>query len=387
MAFRALGRVLCWNALLTATGLGLLALAGEAWIRTIPSLEPQIQPWVFVPGLGAHYAPHAAIRVISVDFQRTSRTNSMGFLDRKPPSPEAARATCHVAVVGDSFVVARSMALADKFHVQMEKMAARRLPHLDVTTAAYGVVGSGQVHQLAFWDRWLRRRPPRLVVLVAVGNDFAENRPRRVPPYRFGFVQEDDGRFVLAAPFLDGTRWNPGGPVRSAMSALWHRTPPALRPWGAHWIARELSELRTPGNREALPIESARFTALALDQWRERTTQAGAALVVLGSSNMAWERKTPGGANALDQFRRIAEERGIPFVDQVQYVQENWGEGKDVYQIDDALHWPADGHWNAVGHRWAAEALVDHVARNPQVCAGRGRCPGADLEREDGRCE
>ena len=371
MARRAVARVLCWNALLTVAGLGLLALAGEAWIRTIPSLEPEIQPWVFVPGIGTHYAPHAALRVTSIDFQRTSRTNSMGFLDREPSSPEAARATCHVAVVGDSFVVARSMALADKFHVQLEKTAARRLPHLDVTTAAYGVVGSGQVHQLAFWDKWLRRRPPRLVVLVAVGNDFAENRPRRAPPYRFGFVQEDDGRFVLAAPFLEGTPSNPGGPVRSAMSALWHRTPPALRPWGAHWIARELSELRTSGNREPLPIESARFTALALDQWRERTTQAGAALVVLGTSNMPWERRTPGGANALDQLRRMSEERGIPFVDQVQYVQENWEGGTDVHQIDDALHWPVDGHWNGVGHRWAAEALVDHVARNPQVCGTR----------------
>ena len=169
MTFRALGRVLCWNVMLTVAGLGFLALAGEAWLRTIASLEPEIQPWIFVPGLGAHFAPNAASRVSSVDFQRDSRTNSAGFLDREPLSREAALATCHVAVVGDSFVMARSMALADKLHVQMERMADRRLPHLDVTTAAYGIVGSGQVHQLAFWDKWIRRRPPRLVVLVAVG--------------------------------------------------------------------------------------------------------------------------------------------------------------------------------------------------------------------------
>jgi len=371
MTFRALGRVLCWNVMLTVAGLGFLALAGEAWLRTIASLEPEIQPWIFVPGLGAHFAPNAASRVSSVDFQRDSRTNSAGFLDREPLSREAALATCHVAVVGDSFVMARSMALADKLHVQMERMADRRLPHLDVTTAAYGIVGSGQVHQLAFWDKWIRRRPPRLVVLVAVGNDLAENRPRRNVWDRFSVVQKDDGRLVQVAPFLDGA------PAASAMFALWRRIPPALRPWSAYWIAQELSGSNLPPNRRPLSSESAHFTAFALDQWQERATRTGASLVVLASSNLPRERRTPGGANALDLFRGMAEERSIPFLDQVEYVQENWGEGKDVERVGAALHWPIDPHWNAVGHRWAAEALIDHVARNPQLCAGQGRSPSS----------
>ena len=40
----------------------------------------------------------------NLDFWTTARTNSLGFLDREPPDPDLAAASCHIAVIGDSFV-------------------------------------------------------------------------------------------------------------------------------------------------------------------------------------------------------------------------------------------------------------------------------------------
>ncbi len=49
-----------------------------------------------------------------------------------------------------------------------EALAVRQVPHLDVTTSAFSVTGTGQINQLAFYDEYARRLNPKL-------NDFADN--------------------------------------------------------------------------------------------------------------------------------------------------------------------------------------------------------------------
>ena len=52
---------------------------------------------------------------------------------------ERAAASCHITMIGDSYVEALQVPIADKFHVRLEDLAARELRHLDVTTSAFGV--------------------------------------------------------------------------------------------------------------------------------------------------------------------------------------------------------------------------------------------------------
>ena len=146
-------RLLGWNVLLLTTGLALIAAAGEAWLRlTIPFMHRSHSP-SFVPGVGVLYEPGSEVRSTNrSDFWTVSRANHWGFLDRPPPSPERAAAGCHVTLIGDSFVEARQVPIADKVQVRLEDLARRRLPHLDVTTSAFGVSGTGQVNQLPFYD-------------------------------------------------------------------------------------------------------------------------------------------------------------------------------------------------------------------------------------------
>ena len=166
-------RVALWNAALCGVGLGVVAAAGEVWFRLRSPFHGTPKPMEFVPGAGVLIKRNSEVRWTNMrDFWTVSRTNSFGFLDREPPSPERARAGCHVAFVGDSFVEAREVPVADKFHVKLEEMAAQRLPGLDVVTSAWSRSATGQVAQMPYYDKWIR----------AARQGGAPSRPARQPP-------------------------------------------------------------------------------------------------------------------------------------------------------------------------------------------------------------
>ncbi len=99
------------------------------------------------------------------------------------------------------------------------------------------------------------------------------------------------------------------------------------------------------------------FTAFALDQFKERTDRDGASLVILSTHRMGMFRP------AFDRLRAMAESRGIPVIDQYDYILRHGAEPEDA-------QWAHDAHWNAAGHRWAAEALLEYLKRNRDVCDG-----------------
>ncbi len=173
-------RVVAYNALFAFIVLGLIALAGEVYLRlTTPTpfrAPVPLLPLHFVQGVGLLVKPNVEVsHTNTFDFFCTSHTNSLGFLDREPIGPERASASCHIAMIGDSMVEAREVPIADKFHVRLEELAARHLPHLDITTSAYGFRDTGQINQLPYYDAFARHLSPKLVVLVFVGNDLIDN--------------------------------------------------------------------------------------------------------------------------------------------------------------------------------------------------------------------
>ncbi len=419
-------RLVGWNALVLVAGLTLVGAVAEVWLRlTMPFFVRDVPTMHFVPGVGLTYEPDVEVHWTNHrDFWTVSRTNSLGFLDREPVSAERAAASCHVAMIGDSFVEAREVPIVEKFHVRLEELAARELPHLDVTTSAFGFSGHGQIKQLPFYDEFARQLHPRLLVLVFVWNDFVNNATglsalhRSLDPDRMPFVtaeRDADGTITLRPPVPGGKfrgqrkvrpwwyrffakpmirtsslanwlftlRIPHSGKVENGTSYLanWLRPilfPPRFKnmrlieeakilsrrpPYTSlldGWQPTTASGMTAVFHRKEMPpyFESALdFTAFALDQFKERAEHDGVSLVILSTHTM----KTR-GYPIFDRLTALAETRGIPVIDQYDYILRQGARPEDA-------RWAHDGHWNAAGHQWAAEALLEYLKRNQGVCA------------------
>ena len=393
-------RLAGWNALLLVLGAALIAMAGETYLRLTVPFMTRSEPLEFVPNVGPLRPPNTEIRSTNrLDFWNVSRTNSLGFLDREPPSPERAAATCHISMIGDSFVEAAQVPIHDKFHVRLEELAADELPHLNVTTSAFGIGNTGQVQQLPFYDEYARRLHPRLLVLVFVHNDFTDNAPVLRAWALRGEVRlsweptvrrRSDGKLELSlpqAPLPSSSRTRPSWAARAMEEAV-------DRSWLLHWLRaktlfslhlepgfiREVEALRQqPGyaallegwrpttradlfrgfsRRDLPPIfeDALQYTRFALEQFRQRTDRDGAKLVILASHKGH-------GTLIFERMSRIAATLDIPVVEQADFIL------RQVAEIQDA-HWRQDGHWNLAGHRWAAEALLEYIEERPAICDG-----------------
>ena len=337
-------RLIGWNAAGLVAGLILIAAAGEIWLRLTTPFATNSLPSQFIPGTGRIRKPFAEMRTTNaVDFWTVSRTNSWGFLDREPIGRRRASASCHVAMIGDSFVEGREVAIPDKFHVQLEALAARERPDWNVTTSAFGMSATEQMGQLGYYDAFARRLRPKLVVLVFSLNDFADNADHAVHASLHA-----RGRFRSMGRAVrrryrrySGWFWSSAG---RSYFAQWLHTKAVRR-----WDVRQEDEIST---------HDFRFTALALDRFRRRTDRDGAGLAILTSHTVRLA-----GDRLFNQLVDAAGARGVPVVDQFDYII------RRGHRIEDA-HWAHDLHWNPAGHRWAAEALLEHLHLHPETCGG-----------------
>ena len=392
--------------LLSFVGAGVLALAGEAWVRRSLPFVVNRASLRFVPGVGVLLEPHEEVWHTNVlDYWTISRTNRLGFVDREPVTPERAASSCHIALVGDSFIEAREVEASVKVQVRLEELAARERPDLDITTSAFGIGGTSQVHQIPIYEVFVRPRRPEVVVLQATPNDYVGNSgalfevesgaPRAAS--HASAERGADGRLRLRLP--DGASPAARERLREARrretglrraSFLWsrlgsHRINGEVREQRVRWRRRErwrrlsgenasLSDWRHPGVDLGPNIvkyglvearragsgpapayaEALELTGFALDEFKARAARDGSHLVLFLHYSFS--------AAQEDAMKALAEERGIPVVDQHRYITDTAGE--DPNDAD----FRRDEHWNPLGHRWAAEALWEYLEARPALC-------------------
>ena len=110
------------------------------------------------------------------------------------------------------------------------------------------------------------------------------------------------------------------------------------------------------------------FTAFGLDQFKERAERDGAALAIL-----ATHRISRFGGGALARMSEMAAERGIPVIDQGDYIHRQGAELRDA-------NWMHDAHWNPRANVGAVLGANGLAIRYPD---GREENAGEPLHRRD----
>jgi hypothetical protein len=406
------------NLILVIASLSLSLLAIELALRWRYPIRQTSLLTSFDPRVGRIFKPGSELRNTNYfDYTLTQRANSLGFLDREPPG-EKQPGTFRILALGDSFVEAQQVAIADKFQVLVEGMLAKRYPGRQFQTAAFGKSSAGTAVELAYYETYGRAFHPDLVIVVFVHNDFADSSPL-LESINYGWLPdhppwplfEPDGKGGFRQYTPDSAfshKMIPIDPVPEIAFGLRERFRRSLlvqwaiaiidRRWRLTFArqtkleTRRLAQLRTDPRyasrlagwrypddldrndmffaKEMPPVfdEAEAITDHAFALLAEAGKRDGFKLLVLAIPPLS---KTPWWKSnqreivdkgQLLRLQRIAARHDFPVLDLAAAFAKRGN-------IEDA-RWPHDSHWSPTGHRWAADAIAEYIAAHKDSLLG-----------------
>ena len=357
--------------IVSAVLLGVGVLGGELYLQhagMFPVKDSRF-PSLFVDKVGFLFKPGDTVKLTNgLDFWTSEKVNSLGFIDSEPARPKPP-GTFRILLVGDSFVEAAQVPIAQKLQTLLAADLNRRFTDRKIDAVALGFSGTGQANQLPFYER-NRDLKPDLVILLFVSNDFANNSPV-LESLRHGWHPDHLPRVFM--------RERPGQPCeRLPIDPAWHKSLLAgdmaerarqlramspefdngLRGWQPSRGRKASDGLQDIflGHGPLLPAFEAAvaLTKCAFVEWQKLAEQDGFKLLVASADNVAGQ---------IERLKAITSELELPLLDLHQEF---------VKHHDPALaQFKSDGHWSPNGHRWAAEAVAKYLADNGYL--GRGK--------------
>ena len=319
-------------------------------------------PSMFVDKIGFLFKPGDTVRQTNgLDFWVSEKVNSLGFIDAEPARPKPS-GTFRILLVGDSFVEAAQVPIAQKLQTLLAADLNRRFPDRRFDAVALGFSGTGQANQLPFYER-NRDLKPDLVILLFVSNDFANNSPV-LESLRHGWHPDHLPRvFMRARPGQPCERlpidpaWQKSllfGDIAERANQLRAMSPDyddGLRSWKASRGRKSTDGLQDiflgPGPLPPAFEAAVASTKCAFIEWQKLAEQDGFKLLVASADNVAGQ---------IERLKGITGELELPLIDLHQEF---------VKHHDPALaHFQRDAHWSPNGHRWAATAVLNYLADN-----------------------
>ncbi len=408
VARRRLGSRIALAGISTLIGLTFSAVAGELALRTIRPLDlgtsiehrlpHPVRGWMLEPG--ASYVNQVGPVRVPVAY------TSAGWRDVEHPMPKHAD-EARVLILGDSFMEGYSVEIEELLSRRLEKWLADRRPRTRVVNL--GVGGYGTLQQLLTFREAGIPHVPALVLLGFYENDLQNNLFDLEIEANHG-----DALKVSARPFLDETpgwqvsrpdyesaklrldaarlrRENYFWPRLLRRSALLQQLARTEQWFEAKWdyaaaigragFARLGGFVSAEAERESLSKRAAEragctdlyerawaITERILQRLRQEVEVEGAELIVFSVPSVgvtAIDRVQNSASQTLgrcagekvmkSRLVEVTERLGITFFDLFPHFN------RATHDDSSTLFHLADNHWNAEGHRVAAEALTDIV--------------------------
>ena len=313
-------------------------------------------PTQFVDKVGFLFTPGDTVRLTNgTEFWASEKVNSLGFLDREPVVPKPP-GTFRIVLVGDSFVEAAQVAIAQKLQTLLAENLNQRFPDRKFDAVALGFSSTGQANQLPFYERNRDLRPD-LVILLFVSNDFANN-SHVLESMRYGwhpdhlplvFMRERPGQPCDRLPI--DPAWRKSllfGDLAERVRQLRAMSPELdndLRDVNSKVDLRDI--FRGPGPLPPVFEAAVASTKCAFIEWQKLAEQDGFKLLVASADSVEGQ---------IARLKRMTGELELPLIDLYQEF---------VKHHDPALaRFKTDHHWSPNGHRWAAAAIVNYLADN-----------------------
>lgn len=311
-----------------ALALGALELFVRAFV-TVRNVGPAFT--VYDPIYGKRMKANLHATRIAPEFRFDINTNSIGMRDPEPAKP----VTDGVVFVGDSFTEGYGVQDNETFPALIRAGLQNRGVSLPVLNTGMGNNGNGR--WVKFFDHDATKLRPRIVVFQVMANDFDDNLNEHL-------FQLDGNGALRELPI--------GSPsLARKIETLVDDTPglPYSRLVSLMWMAAEAAS--TQGAAPSTDTDDLASDQLtyALIRTAVDKARAGGADVIGLLVGLTGPRR----AKVLEIFRQ----RGLTCLD-----------GSNRHDVPD-MFYKVDGHWNAAGHRRAAELLLPeilHRAGQPQ---------------------
>ncbi len=305
--------------------------------------------WFHIPGRsGWHRTPELQVPVT---------INSLGLRDIERDYQKL-EGVFRILLLGDSFTEGLQVPWEQTFGVQLERVLNEQsLKTVEVINA--GVSKFGTDNELLFYQYEGMKYQPDLVILLFFYNDVHDNVE---DPY---FALED-GRLIPVEP----KPLQPLGPMGQLSGWLWD-----------HFeffrllkiVGSVLQVAMQTGGKIGDPIEAIflaeataemeyawSLTSALMGKIEHETALHGAQFLLVGIAdrNALSSRNDPLGEQLASVNQRLAEisrDNSLDYVDLLPGFQDSFLLNGEL------LFWPGDGHWNATGHRLAAEIVSTYL--------------------------
>jgi lysophospholipase L1-like esterase len=342
----------------------LFSLLLAEWIARVLVPARAAIPWTdWIEGITTARPSQRGRLRASPNFDVEVAINSQRFRGPKEFTAQRPPNVLRIATLGDSVTFGWGANDDATYPAQLEQILAEALRPSAVEVLNAGVCATGTGEQALYYDLWVRRFSPQLLILNVFVNDVGDDAARGL------FFRTAEGTFAPRAAGRSAGGGHSPGPAAIGFelfpghlflarhsrlfNLLWEAALEARSRWAEEPSARFL--------HEGLPILSGEVSWL-----NQRARQEGARLAVvflpprelIYPSQPAWARKIETQSKAIVNALRVtcAQER-IPFADLTPAVRAaSLGDDQPLYFPEQ------DGHPTPRGYRVIAEAAASFLA-------------------------